>query len=83
MLRLCTASFYSIFGMEVHRCYEYEQIMADNSSYSVINMCKDFLAEDSRDGSYKQEQRIAHTNCIAVSLVFSYTYRSQYFCTWY
>jgi len=56
----CTPSFYSIFGMEVHRCYEYEQIMADIASYSVIYMCKDFLAEDSRDGSYKQEWRIAH-----------------------
>jgi hypothetical protein len=51
--------------------------MADSASYSVIYMCKDFLAEDSRDGSYKQEQRIAHTNCIAVSLVSSYTCRSQ------
>lgn len=61
--------------MEVHRCYEYEQIMADNASYSVIYTCKDFLAEDSRDGSYKQEQRIAHTNFIALSLVSSYACR--------
>ena len=68
--------------MEVHRCYEYQQIMADSASYSVIYMCKDFLAKDSRDGSYKQEQRIVHTNCIAVSLVSSYACRSQYFCTW-
>jgi len=57
--------------------------MADNASYSAIYMCKDFLAKDSRDGSYKQEQRIAHTNCVAVSLVSSYAYRSQYFCAWY
>jgi hypothetical protein len=69
--------------MEVHRCYEYEQIMADSASYSAIYMCKDFLGKDSRDGSYKQEQRIAHTNCIAASLVSSYVCRSQYFCTLY
>jgi hypothetical protein len=54
-IEVCTPSFYSIFGMEVHRCYEYGQIMADSASYSVIYTCKDFLAEDSRDGSYKQE----------------------------
>jgi hypothetical protein len=83
VLRLCTPSFYSIFGMEVHRCYEYERIMADSASYSVIYTCKDFLAEDSRDDSYKQEQKIAHTKCIAVSLVSSYAYRPPYFCTWY
>jgi hypothetical protein len=34
--------------------------MADSASYSVIYMCKDFLAEDSRDDNYKQEQNIAH-----------------------
>jgi hypothetical protein len=59
----CTSSFYSIFGMEVHRCYEYEQIVADSASYSVIYMRKNFLAGDSRDGSYKQERRIAHKLC--------------------
>jgi hypothetical protein len=68
--------------MEVCRCYEYEQIVADNASYSAIYVRKDFLAKDSRDGTYKHEQRIAHTNCIAVSLVSSYACRSQYFCTW-
>jgi hypothetical protein len=83
VLRLCTLLFYSIFGMEVHGCYENEQIVADSASYSVIHMCKDFLAEDSRDDSYKQEQNTAHTKCIAVSLVPLYEYRSKCFCTWH